>query len=116
MSHRSLAARLNALNESATLTLNARAKKLAAEGRTIYNLTAGELAGDTPDYIQKAVAANLDKNKYTPVAGLTELREAIALHARQFYSQTYTPDNVVVTAGAKPALYATFLALLNEDD
>ena len=109
--------RLDALNESATLALNARAKQLAAEGRTIYNLTAGELASDTPEYIQEAVAQTLDKNKYTPVAGLPELREAIASHCQEFYGLDWIKSaNVVVTAGAKPALYATFLALINPGD
>lgn len=112
-----LASRLATLNESATLALNARAKQLAAEGKTIYNLTAGELATDTPEYIQEAVAKTLDKNKYTPVAGLAELRDKIASHAREFYGLDWIqPVNVVVTGGAKPALYATFLALINPGD
>lgn len=112
-----LASRLATMNESATLALNARAKQLAAEGKTIYNLTAGELATDTPDYIQEAVAKKLDNNKYTPVAGLAELREKIAKHAQTFYELDWIqPANVVVTGGAKPALYATFLSLVNPGD
>lgn len=113
----SLADRMASVQESATLALNTRAKQLAAEGRTIYNLTAGELATDTPDYIQVAVADKLDRNKYTPVAGLPELREAIAAHARDFYDLDWIgPANVIATAGAKPALYAALLALLNPGD
>lgn len=103
--------------ESATLALNARAKQLAAEGKTIYNLTAGELASDTPKYIQDAVAKILQLNKYTPVAGLPELRQAIAREDSAFYSLDWIkPANVVVTGGAKPALYASFLALINPGD
>jgi aspartate aminotransferase len=106
-----------AMDESATLALNARAKQMAAEGQTVYNLTAGELATDTPDYIQKAVAQKLHLNKYTPVAGLPELRERIAAHNREFYGLDWIePANVVVTGGAKPALYATLLALINPGD
>jgi aspartate aminotransferase len=112
-----VAKRLAALSESATLALNARAKKLAGEGRTIYNLTAGELAADTPAYIQRAVAKNLHLNKYTPVAGLPELRRKIAEEARQFYGLDWIePANVVVTGGAKPALYAGLLALVDPGD
>jgi aspartate aminotransferase len=112
-----LASRMASLNESATLALNARAKQLAAGGRTIYNLTAGELASDTPEYIQKRVAKTLDQNKYTPMAGLPELRQKIASHAREFYGLDWIQaENVVVTGGAKPALYATFLALINPGD
>ncbi len=112
-----LASRLATMNESATLALNARAKQLAAEGRTIYNLTAGELATDTPEYIQDAVANTLANNKYTAVAGMPELRDKIAAHAREFYGLDWIqPSNVVVTGGAKPALYAAFLSLINPDD
>jgi aspartate aminotransferase len=112
-----LAERMDLMEESATLALNARAKALAKEGRTIYNLTAGELATDTPDYIQTAVAKTLARNKYTPVAGMPELRQAIAEQSQQFYGLTWIqPKNVVVTAGAKPALYATLLALINPGD
>jgi aspartate aminotransferase len=117
MSHIALADRMNTLQESATLALNARAKQLAADGKAIYNLTAGELAAETPAYVQKAVAQTLGQNKYTPVAGLPVLREAIAANARDFYQLDWIEShNIVVTAGAKPALYATFLALINPGD
>jgi aspartate aminotransferase len=112
-----LASRLALLNESATLALNARAKKMASEGKTIYNLTAGELATDTPEYVQSSVKESLANNKYTPVAGLPELREQIASHAQKFYGLDWIkPENVVVTGGAKPALFATFLTLINPGD
>ena len=112
-----LAGRMDLMEESATLALNARAKSLASEGSTIYNLTAGELSTDTPDYIQAAVAKTLKLNKYTPVAGLPELREAIASELRAFYGLDWIqPENVVVSAGAKPALYGTLLALINPGD
>ena len=80
-----LASRLDGLDESATMALNARAKQLQADGKTIYNLTAGELASDTPEYIRSSVAQVLERNKYTAVAGLPELREAIASKARDLY-------------------------------
>lgn len=112
-----LADRMSSMSESATLALNARAKQLASEGKPIYNLTAGELAANTPEYIQEAVAKTLDQNKYTPVAGLPELRKQIAADARLFYGLDWIEEgNVVVTAGAKPALYATFLSLINPGD
>lgn len=112
-----LADRMGAMSESATLALNARAKQMAADGKTIYNLTAGELASDTPEYIQKEVAGTLRLNKYTPVAGLSSLRQSIADEARSFYGLDWIqPANVVVTGGAKPALYASLLALVNAGD
>jgi aspartate aminotransferase len=108
-----LADRLATLEESATLALNARAKQLVADGQTIYNLTAGEPDGDTPVYIQQAVSKKLHLNKYTPAPGLPALRAAIAEHASKFYGVPFLPAQAVVTAGAKPALGAAFLALLN---
>ncbi len=112
-----LAERMARLSESATLALNARAKQLAAEGKTIYNLTAGELAADTPEYIQSAVAGALQHNKYTAVAGMPKLRERIAAESREFYGLDWIKAaNVVVTAGAKPALFAAFQVLLNPGD
>ena len=112
-----LAERMARLSESATLALNARAKQLAAEGKPIYNLTAGELATETPEYIQAAVAQKLQHNKYTAVAGMPELRELIAQESRAFYGLDWIqPANVVVTAGVKPALFAVFQVLLNPGD
>jgi aspartate aminotransferase len=117
MDHTKLARRMSTVSESTTLALNARAKQLSAEGRTIYNLTAGELASDTPKYIQNAVSKTLHLNKYTPVAGLVELRSAIAKEANAFYGQdSVETDNVVVTGGAKPALYASLLAIIDPGD
>lgn len=99
------------------MALNARAKQLAAEGKTVYNLTAGELAADTPEYIKSAVSKKLHHNKYTPAAGMYELREAIAEESREFYGFDWIkPANVVVTAASKPALYAALLALVNKGD
>lgn len=112
-----LADRMGGVRESATMAVDARAKQLAAEGKTIYNLTAGELASDTPDYIQAAVAKKLHHNKYTPPAGLPELRRAIADSARTFYGLDWIqPANVVATASTKPAMYASLLALINHGD
>ncbi len=108
---------MSGVSESATMALNARAKQLAAEGKTIYNLTAGELATDTPEYIQTAVAQKLHLNKYTPVGGLADLRKAIAEQAREFYGLPWIKaENVVVTAASKPALYASLMALADKGD
>lgn len=108
---------MESLRESTTLALNAQAKSMALQGETIFNLTAGELASDTPEYIQEHVSTKLSMNKYTPVAGLPELRGLIADSAAKSPGLNWvTSSNVVVTAGAKPALAATFLAILNQGD
>lgn len=108
---------MESMRESATLALNAKAKAMASEGKTIFNLTAGELHSDTPEYIQEYVSDKLRLNKYTPVAGLPELRKQIAGSIAKNYELDWVQSaNVVVTAGAKPALAATFLALINDGD
>lgn len=112
-----LSKRLANLEESATLALNAQVKALAASGQTVYNLTAGEPDQDTPHYIQKAVSKTLDQNKYTPTSGIPALKAAIATSAQDFYKANWIKEeNIIVTAGAKPALFASFQALLNDGD
>lgn len=112
-----LADRLQAIEESTTLALNTKAKKLAAEGKRVYNFTAGEPSTDTPAYIKDYVAQKLDQNHYTPVAGINELRARIAEHCRKFYSADWIkPENVMVAAGGKPGLYLSLLSCLNPGD
>lgn len=112
-----LSDKLNTIEESATLALNTKAKELAASGKKIYNFTAGEPSTDTPEYIKEYVAGKLDQNHYTPVAGIKELREAIAKHTQEFYSAEWVePENILVAAGGKPGLYLSLLAILNPGD
>lgn len=112
-----LASRLDKLDESPTMALDSRAKQMQAAGETVYNLTAGELSTDTPEYIRSAVTENLHLNKYTAPAGLPELRKAIAEKSRATYGMDWIkPANVIVTAGAKPALYLSLLAIIDHGD
>ncbi|HEX5798136.1 MAG TPA: aminotransferase class I/II-fold pyridoxal phosphate-dependent enzyme [Candidatus Saccharimonadales bacterium] len=102
------------LEESATLALNARVKKMAADGEKVYNLTAGELSCETPVYIQDYVVKKLNQNKYTPVSGLSELREAIAKYAKDFYKQDWIgAENVVVCPSVKPGIWASLTSIIN---
>ncbi|MBW3569445.1 aminotransferase class I/II-fold pyridoxal phosphate-dependent enzyme, partial [Candidatus Parcubacteria bacterium] len=111
------AARIDMLEESATLALNARVKQMAEQGKPVYNLTAGELPCKTPEYISDYVATKLDENKYTPASGLPMLKLAIAEAAKNFYGLLELElDNVVVTAGLKPAIYASLLSVINPGD
>ncbi len=105
------------LEESATLALNARVKKMAADGKEVCNLTAGELSCETPQYIQEFAAKKLDQNKYTPVNGLPDLREAIAEYARSFYKQDWIKtENVVVCSSVKPGIWASLVSVVNPGD
>lgn len=105
------------LEESATLALNARVKSMAASGGKICNLTVGELYCDTPPYIRQYVDKKLDRNKYTPVNGLPELRQSIAEYAKDFYGQDWIKtENVVVCPSVKPGIWASLAAIINPGD
>jgi aspartate aminotransferase len=118
-----LATRLNGVSESATLRLNAMVQSLKAQGADIINLTAGEPDFSVREPIKRAAIEAIEKNqsKYTPVAGIQELRNLIAektnrQQAALGASQRWKGANVVVSNGGKQALFNTCLALLNPGD
>jgi aspartate aminotransferase len=116
---RRVSARISAIAESATLKVDAKAKALQAAGRPVISYAAGEPDFATPAHIVEAASvAVLDpKNyKYTPAAGLPDLREAIAEKTRRDSGLTVTPGQVVVTNGGKQAVYQAFATLLDEGD
>ncbi|HEU5269748.1 MAG TPA: pyridoxal phosphate-dependent aminotransferase, partial [Jatrophihabitans sp.] len=111
--------RIAAIAESATLAVDAKAKALKAAGRPVIGFGAGEPDFPTPDYIvDAAVAAAKDPryHRYTPVAGLPELREAIAAKTLRDSGYQVSPSQVLVTNGGKQAVYNTFAALLDPGD
>jgi len=114
-----LSARIAAIAESATLKVDAKAKALQAEGRPVISYAAGEPDFATPEHIvEAALAATHDpKNyRYTPAAGLPELREAIADKTRRDSGLEVPASQVVVTNGGKQAVYQAFQVLLDEGD
>ncbi|RKG66506.1 pyridoxal phosphate-dependent aminotransferase [Corallococcus sp. CA054B] len=113
-----LARRLQAIKPSATLALNARAKALAASGKDVVVLAAGEPDFDTPEFVKQAAidALRTGFTKYTATAGMPELREAVCRKLEKDNGLKYAPDQVVVTAGGKQSLYNCFQALLDEGD
>ena len=102
---------------SATLAALAKAKELRAQGIDVLSLTAGEPDFDTPQHIKVAALKALERGatKYTPVAGMPELREAVAERFRQSGLQCDAPD-VLVSCGAKHSIFNAMLAILNEGD
>ncbi|KQZ11008.1 aspartate aminotransferase [Agromyces sp. Root1464] len=117
--HPRLSARIAAIAESATLKVDAKAKALQAEGRPVISYAAGEPDFSTPEYIvEAALAATHDpKNyRYTPAAGLPELREAIAAKTLRDSGLEVSPGQVVVTNGGKQAVYQAFQTLLDPGD
>ena len=111
--------RIASIAESATLKVDAKAKALQAEGRKVISYAAGEPDFSTPAHIVEAAsAAVLDpKNyKYTPAAGLPELREAIAAKTLRDSGLEVAASQVIVTNGGKQAVYQSFATLLDPGD
>ena len=114
-----IAARVAQITPSATLAVDAKAKALKAAGEPVIGFGAGEPDFATPDYIVEAAvaAARDDRNhRYTPAAGLPELREAIAAKTLRDSGVEVRPDQIVVTNGGKHAIYSAFTTLLDEGD
>ncbi|MGD2174349.1 MAG: pyridoxal phosphate-dependent aminotransferase [Candidatus Brocadiaceae bacterium] len=103
---------------SATLALNARAKKMAREGLDVVTFALGEPDFDTPDNIKQAAhrAIQAGYTKYTPAAGMPRLRAAIAEKLEADNGLPYSPDQIIVCNGAKQALYMIMLCLVEEGD
>jgi len=103
---------------SPTLALTAKVNALKAMGKDVVGFTAGEPDFDTPDFIKESAiqALKKGKTKYTPVGGTQELKEAICANVEQDYGLKVTPDNVIVSCGAKHSLYNLFLTLFEEGD
>lgn len=103
---------------SVTLGIDARAKALLAAGENVVGLAAGEPDFDTPEYIRDAAKYALDHGmtRYTPVAGTLKLREAIAKKLLEDNGLAYSPAEIIVTNGAKHALFGALAALLNPGD
>jgi aspartate aminotransferase len=114
-----ISARISAITESATLAVDAKAKALKAAGRPVIGFGAGEPDFPTPDYIVEAAqraCAQPRFQKYTPAAGLPELREAIAVKTARDSGLTVPASQVLVTNGGKHAVYQAFATLLDPGD
>jgi aspartate/methionine/tyrosine aminotransferase len=114
-----VSARIAAVSESATLAVDAKAKALKAAGEDVIGFGAGEPDFPTPDHIvEAAVAACRDprNHRYTPAAGLPELREAIAAKTARDTGFQVNASQVLVTNGGKQAVEEAFAALLDPGD
>ncbi len=118
-SGRRVSARIAAIAESATLAVDAKAKALKAAGRPVIGFGAGEPDFPTPDYIVEAAIAAARQPKYhrySPAAGLPELRSAIAEKTLRDSGYEVEPAQVLVTNGGKQAVYESFATLLDPGD
>jgi aspartate aminotransferase len=112
------ASRMSRVTASPTLKVSAEADRLRRQGVDVVDLGAGEPDFGTPEHVKDAAHAALDSNftKYTPSAGVLELRDAVCQRYRLDYGVEIKPEEVIITAGAKQALYNTAMALYAPGD
>jgi aspartate aminotransferase len=118
-STRRISSRVAAITESATLAVTAKAKALKAAGEPVIGFGAGEPDFPTPAHVVEAAAEacrNPRNHKYTPTAGLPELREAIAAKTKRDSGYDVQGAQVLVTNGGKHAVHNTFATLLDPGD
>jgi len=114
----SFAARMRQIAPSPTLKVTAEADRLRRQGIDVVDLGAGEPDFPTPDHVKAAAHLAIDQNftKYTPAAGVAELRQAVCQRYELDYGVAYRPEEVIITAGGKQALYNTALVLFDHGD
>ena len=113
-----ISSRINKVSPSLTLSVTNQAKAMKAQGEEVYALAGGEPDQDTPEFIKLAAieALNAGKTKYTPAAGIPELREAIAEKLKAENGIDYDPRQVIVNSGAKQSCFNAILAVCEEGD
>ena len=118
MSAEKLAARLDKISESQTLAMARKSRELQALGKDIISLSIGEPDYDTPDFIKDAAKLAIDQNytHYTPVAGFQDLRVAIAAKFKRDNNIDYSPEQIIVSTGAKQSIANVILSLIDLDD
>lgn len=113
-----IAKRMSRLGTETAFEVLAKAKQLEREGRDIVHLEIGEPDFDTPANIRDAAKKALDQGwtHYGPSAGLPEHRQTISKYVKQYWDLDYSPDEIVVVPGAKPIMFFTILACVEEGD
>ena len=113
-----LSQRIQQIKPSATLSINAKAAALKAQGQEVISLAAGEPDFQPPEHVRQAIKDSVDQGyvRYTPVPGLPELRQAIADSFSRQYGVDIAPEMTVATNGGKQGLYNLFQCLLDPGD
>lgn len=113
-----VAQRAASIKPSPTLAVTAKAAELRAAGRDIIALSAGEPDFDTPEHIKEAATKAIrdGKTKYTAAGGMPELKQAVVDKFRRENGLEYSPEQVLVSCGAKHSIYNLMQALLNPGD
>ena len=118
MAELKLSKRAQMIGDSPTLKINALARKLQKEGKPLIHLGGGEPVFPAPVTAVEAIIqkAQSRKIKYTPSSGTAELKDAVAKYTLENYGKKVDPENIIVSAGAKQALYNFLLAVVEEAD
>ncbi len=113
-----LSERVRRMSPSPTMAITSKAKEMKAKGIDVIGFGAGEPDFDTPAHVKKAAKRAIDEGytKYTPPAGIPELREAVVEKLRDENGIDYEPSQVVITDGAKQALFNLMLSVIEEGD
>ena len=113
-----LSSRVSGMSESQTLAMSKRSRELKAQGIDVINLSLGEPDFTTPEVVKEAAKKAIDANfsYYTPVAGYLELRQAISKKFKRDNNLDYSPDQIVVSTGAKQSIANAVLSLINPGD
>lgn len=103
---------------SPTLAMSQKSREMKAQGIDVINLSVGEPDFDTPDHIKKAAQKAIDDNysHYSPVPGYLELRQAVVNKLKRENNLEYTPDQIVVSNGAKQSITNVILSIVNKGD
>lgn len=115
---KNLSIRIQNIAPSLTVAVDSLAKKLKAEGKDIVSLGAGEPDWDTPEEICEAAKSAIDekKTRYTAPQGILSVREAVAKKLKNENGLDYAPEQIILTSGAKHAVFNSLLALINPGD
>src|SRR5687768_15313951 len=113
-----LSTRLQLFNEPETLKMAKLGRELRAKGIDVTDLSLGEPDFDTPQHIKDAAKKAIDDNfsHYTPVAGYLDLRQAVCTKLERDNGLVYTPDQIVVSTGAKQSIANLVLAIVDAGD
>jgi aspartate aminotransferase len=113
-----LASRMSSFNESQTLAMARKSRELQAQGIDVISLSIGEPDFDTPDFIKASAKKAIDDGytKYTPVAGVADLRKAVSEKFKRDNNLTYKPEQIVISTGAKQSIANAVLALVDVGD
>src|SRR5436305_12876764 len=116
--HVQLSATLSRFNEPETLKMAKLGRELRAVGIDIVDLSLGEPDFDTPQHIKDAAKTAIDDNwsHYTPVCGYLDLREAICNKLQRDNNLTYSPEQVIVSTGAKQSIANAVLSIIDAGD